>query len=92
LQCAIEKAYLDGKTTFKKPISCHLYPIRIIKLKSFLALNYDEWDICSDACTLGKELKVPVYKFLKEPLIRKFGEEWYAKLEEVVAAYVQEKK
>ncbi len=81
LKCSIEQAHLEGKTDFKKPVSCHLYPIRVAKLQEFLALNYDRWHICAPACDLGKELKVPVYKFLKEALIRKFGEEWYASLE-----------
>ncbi len=80
LKCAIEQAYLDGKTDWKKPISCHLYPIRITKYDHYDALNYDQWDICDPACSLGDELKVPVYKFLKEPLTRKYGEHWYAGL------------
>lgn len=81
LKCAIEQAYLDGKITFKKPISCHLYPIRIKKYdQKYTTLNYDRWSICADACTLGKNLQVPVYKFLKEPLIRQFGNEWYNEL------------
>ncbi len=84
LKCGIEQAHKDGKTDFKKPISCHLYPIRISKLPEFEALNYDRWSICSPACDLGKELKVPVYKFLREALIRKFGESWYKALEEKV--------
>ncbi|MFK7952803.1 MAG: DUF3109 family protein [Ekhidna sp.] len=84
LKCSIEQANRDGKTDFKKPISCHLYPIRISKLPEFDALNYDRWQICAPACDLGKELKVPVYKFLKEPLIRKYGEGWYEELEEAV--------
>ena len=80
LKCGIEQAYLDGKTDFKKPISCHLYPIRIKKYDEFEALNYDRWDICSAACVLGSSLGVPVYKFLKDALIRKFGPGWYAEL------------
>lgn len=84
LKCGIEAAYNDGKVGFKKPISCHLYPIRITKKKVFEAVNYHKWHICSPACTLGKELQVPVYKFLKEPLIRKYGEKWYADLEEAI--------
>ena len=68
---------------FKKPISCHLYPIRISKNKAlqFEAMNYERWDICEPACTLGKQLKVPVYLFLKEPIIRKYGKEFYEELE-----------
>ncbi|MCD9014497.1 DUF3109 family protein [Parachryseolinea silvisoli] len=84
LKCGIEQAYLDGKITWKKPISCHLYPIRITSKKNFEALNYNKWHICSPACVLGKELQVPVYKFLKEPLIRKYGEQWYGELEQAV--------
>lgn len=80
LKCSIEQAYREGKTDFIKPISCHLYPIRLGKTAIFETVNYDEWQICSAACTLGKELKVPVYKFLKEPLIRKFGVDWYREL------------
>lgn len=79
-KCGIEKAYEEGKIEYKKPISCHLYPIRLQKLRKYIAVNYDEWYICSDACVLGKELKVRVFEFLKEPLIRKFGEDWYAQL------------
>lgn len=81
LKCGIEQAYLDGKIDFRKPISCHLYPIRITKnKKGFEAVNYHTWDICSAACALGKSLQVPLYKFLKDPLIRKYGEDWYAEL------------
>ena len=79
--CAIEEAYNQGKTTWKKPISCHLYPVRVQDYSSFSAVNYHHWYICDDACSLGKELQVPVYKFVKEALIRKFGEEWYTELE-----------
>ncbi len=84
LQCGIELAYNDGKIDYKKPISCHLYPIRITKLQAYDALNYDRWEICSDACTFGKELQVPVYKFLKDPLTRKYGEKWYEDLCDMV--------
>jgi hypothetical protein len=80
-KCAIEKSYREGNISFNKPISCHLYPIRVKKLKYYDALDYNRWDICSPACALGEELKVPVYKFLKEPLITKYGSEFYEKLE-----------
>ena len=80
LKCGIEQAYNDGKVDFKKPISCHLYPIRITKYDSFHALNYDRWPICSPACSFGEELGVEVYKFLKEPLIRMYGPSWYGEL------------
>lgn len=80
LKCGIEQAYYDKKISWKKPISCHLYPIRITKKKNFEAVNYHKWDICSPACTFGKELGVPIYKFLKDPLIRKYGQAWYDEL------------
>ena len=80
LKCGIEQAYLAGATTFKKPISCHLYPIRITKYEGFEALNYDRWSICSPACSFGASLGVRVYQFLQEPLIRRYGAEWYAQL------------
>ena len=80
-KCAIEKAFLEGKIDFKKPISCHLYPIRVKKLKEFDAVNYDKWDICKTAIDFGEENDVPVFKFLKEPLIREYGKKWYSELE-----------
>jgi len=80
LKCGIEQAWQAGKTTFRKPISCHLYPIRIKKYKKYDAVNYSKWHICSPACQLGDELKVPLYKFLKEALIRKYGKPWYKDL------------
>ncbi len=92
LKCGIEQAYLDGKITYRKPISCHLYPIRITKKKDFEAVNYHKWSICSDACTLGKSLQVPLYKFLKDPLIRKYGEAWYADLVSQIEALEANKK
>ncbi|MBK9510292.1 MAG: DUF3109 family protein [Cytophagaceae bacterium] len=84
LKCGIEQAYNDGVIDFKKPISCHLYPIRITKYEHYHAINYDRWSICSDACSLGEKLGVPVYQFLKEPLIRAYGEEWYQQLEQEI--------
>ncbi len=81
--CGIEDAYNDGAVSFRKPISCHLYPIRVQKYSSFSAVNYHRWPICDDACTLGKELQVPVYTFTKNALIRKFGEAWYKELEKI---------
>lgn len=79
--CAIEKAFREGKTDFYKPISCHLYPIREDKYPSFKALNYHRWNVCKAAVLLGQKENIPVYKFLKEPLIRKFGKAWYEELE-----------
>jgi hypothetical protein len=84
LKCGIEQAYLDGKISWKKPISCHLYPIRITQYDGFEALNYDKWNICNPACSFGADLGVRVYQFLKEPLIRKYGAEWYQELESLV--------
>jgi hypothetical protein len=82
-KCGIEEAYNQGIVDWKKPISCHLYPIRVKEYSEFAAVNYHKWDICDDACILGKELKMPVYQFTKEALIRKFGEDWYSELEKV---------
>lgn len=84
-KCGLEAAYLDGATKWKKPISCHLYPVRTRKYSEFTAVNYHKWEICDPACSLGKELQVPIYKFVKEALIKKFGESWYKELEEVAA-------
>ena len=81
--CGIEQAYNEGIVDWKKPVSCHLYPIRVKEYSDFAAVNYHKWHICSDACSLGKELQVPVYKFVKEALVRKFGEQWYEELEKV---------
>jgi len=81
--CGIEDAYNTGDVSFKKPISCHLYPVRVQDYSEFAAVNYHKWPICNDACSLGRELKVPVYKFVKEALIRKFGKNWYLELEKV---------
>lgn len=85
--CGIEQAYNQGFINFKKPVSCHLYPIRVKDFTEFAAVNYDKWEICDAACSLGKELEVPVYKFVKEALIRRFGENWYKELEKVAAEY-----
>ncbi len=82
--CALEKAFRAGKTNFYKPISCHLYPIRLKKFGDTVALNYNRWDVCKMAVVKGKQLDLPVYRFLKEPLIRRFGEAWYAELESAV--------
>ena len=79
-KCAIEKAFREGKTDFYKPISCHLYPVRLQKYKEYTAVNYHRWKVCNCARTLGGSLGVPVFKFLKEPLIRRFGVEWYEQL------------
>ena len=82
-QCGIEQAYRAGATTFRKPISCHLYPIRVIRHEAtgMQALNYDRWDICSAACALGQAHRMPVYRFVKDALIRKFGQQFYEQLD-----------
>ena len=79
-RCAIEKAFVEGKIPFAKPVSCHLYPIRINCYGDFDAVNYHEWDICKPALLKGKHEKVPLYVFLKDSLIRKYGEVWYEEL------------
>lgn len=82
-QCAFERAYLDGKTDYRKPLSCHLYPIRITRNRTagYEALNYERWDICSAACTKGAKEKVAVYQFAKEALVRAYGTEFYEALD-----------
>lgn len=90
--CALEKAYRAGKTKFCKPISCSLYPIRVKQLSNgFVGLNYNRWAICKDAIKKGEELNLPVYKFLKEPLTRRFGEAWYNELCQVAEEYEKQK-
>ena len=82
--CAIEKAFRDGKTSFQKPISCHLYPIRVSTFSNgTTALNFHRWDVCNCALKLGRQLGTPVYKVLKEPIVRAFGSSFYQTLEEV---------
>ena len=79
-KCAIEQANREGQIDFIKPLSCHLYPIRTKQFNDYTALNYEKWDICEPACACGEKLDVPVYKFLKEPLIRAFGSEFFNEL------------
>lgn len=90
-KCAIEKAYREGKVDFYKPISCHLYPIRLEKYREFTAVNYHRWRVCKAAVLLGEKKGLPVFKFLKEPLIRRFGEAWYNELE-LVADELEKQK
>ena len=78
--CAIEKAWMEKKISFQKPVSCHLYPVRLSKVGDYMAVNYDKWSICAPALVNGKQLGVPLYKFLRDSLVRKFGEAWYQKL------------
>ena len=85
-KCGIEKAYQKGKVNFSKPISCHLYPIRVLKTAEFEALNFDKWDICAPACKHGGKLRVPVYKFLRPAIERKWGKGFYAELAEIAEA------
>ncbi len=83
-KCAIEKCFLNQEIPFRKPISCYLYPIRISRVGDYDALNYDHWSVCKTAVENGNRLEIPVYRFLKEPLIAKYGEEWFEELEEMV--------
>ena len=95
IKCGIEQAYRDGKLDFKKPISCHLYPIisERGKKNDYDRVNYEPREkLCNPACAFGKKLKVPVYEFLKEPLIRKYGEDFYNALDKVAKDYFASKK
>ena len=91
-KCGIEQAHQEGKTDFLKPISCHLYPIRVTvnEKTDFEALNYDHWEICSAACELGKKHEMPVYQFVKNALVRKYGQAFYDELD-AAAQYIQGK-
>ena len=91
LTCSLESVHQEGVLSFKKPVSCHLYPVRVQQYSSFEAINYHRWDICGAACALGSSLKVKVYVFVKEALVRKFGKEWYAALEKAAAELVEKK-
>lgn len=92
VKCGIEKAWKDGKINFRKPISCHLFPIRITQYPGYEAVNYEPRPtLCKPACKLGKQLKVPVYIFLKDSLIRKYGEEFYGTLEAVAEKMKRDK-
>lgn len=88
--CAIEKAYRAGKIDFRKPISCYLYPVRIKKFPSFTAVNYDRWKICKCAEVLGRKEKIRVYQFLKQPLIERFGQQWYDELVANCELYIKQ--
>lgn len=91
LTCSIEKAFNEGKTSFRKPLSCHLFPIRITEYRRFDAVNYEELDICKPGRECGKSMKMPLYKFLKGPLVRKYGEEWFREVE-IAADYLEKNK
>lgn len=88
--CAIEKAYNEGRIKFLKPISCHLYPVRIVEYDKFTAVNYHRWKICKCAETLGRSKNIRVYEFLKNPLIRRFGVEWYDELCMAAREYINQ--
>ena len=91
-KCSIETAYKSGQSTTNKPMSCHLYPLRVTKYEEqgFEAWNYEEWDICKAACSLGAELNIPVYEFVKDAIVRYKGEEFYERLKDA-ARYVEGK-
>lgn len=90
--CSIEKAFFDGKIDFRKPISCHLYPIRTKKYSDFEAMNYDVWDICKPAVEKGKLENIAVFEYLKEPLIRKYGKDWYDEFSGAANEYLKTMK
>ena len=89
--CAIEKAFEAGTISFRKPVSCHLYPIRIRKYEKFTAVNYDRWDICEPARELGKSMKIPVFQFVKDALVRRFGKDWFRQLSIAANAFPENK-
>ncbi len=86
-KCIIDKAFREGRINVQKPISCHLYPIRLQEYKEFIAVNYHKWSVCNPARRLGNRENVKVYQFLKEPIIRRFGEEYYKEVCEVADLY-----
>ena len=89
--CGIETAHRAGVVDWPKPLSCHLYPIRVTSYKAYDALNVDHWKVCEPACSLGREFNVPVFRFLKDSLIRAYGTEWYEEAEQVHEALEQER-
>ncbi len=91
-RCGIEKAYLGGKTNFRKPVSCHLYPIRLKQYPDFIALNYDVWHICDPARERGMKEEVPLYRFVRTALERRFGRDWYRQLELTARNWNEKKK
>lgn len=91
-KCAIEQAYFQNQVDLRKPISCHLYPIRLTKMDELETVNYHEWDICRSAIDHGKRKGIPVYRFVKDALIRRYGEKWYKELEETASAYYEKQK
>ncbi|MDE6783589.1 MAG: DUF3109 family protein [Paramuribaculum sp.] len=88
--CAIEKAYREGKCSMRKPISCYLYPLRLTEYPTFTAVNYHRWKICKCARVAGRAKGIRLYEFMREPLIERFGQEWYDELAEACQAYLSE--
>lgn len=88
--CAIERAYRKGLISFRKPISCYLYPVRLTEYSKFTAVNFHRWKICKCAEVLGRRLDLRAYKFLKEPLIERFGKDWYDELCIAAEAYLEQ--
>lgn len=88
--CAIERAYRQGRIDFCKPVSCHLYPLRLTEYPTFTAVNYHRWKICKCAEVLGRKNGVRLYQFLRGPLERRFGKEWYDELSAACEAYIKE--
>ncbi len=91
-KCAIERACLEGKIAFRKPVSCHLFPIRITEYKRFDALNYQQLDICKGGRSYGRISRIPLWQYLKEPLIRRYGPKWYSELETAAKVYSKKEK
>lgn len=89
-QCAIEKAFREGKTDFQKPVSCHLYPARVTDYPTFSAINYHRWKICKAAETLGRQKGIRLYQFLEAPLTRRFGKDWYDEFKTACEAYIEQ--
>ena len=89
-QCAIEKAFREGKTDFQKPVSCHLYPARVTDYPTFSAINYHRWKICKAAETLGRQKGIRLYQFLEGPLTRRFGKDWYDEFKTACEAYIEQ--
>lgn len=93
IKCSIEQAFYDGKLKWKKPVSCHLYPIKILKSKTYTNVNYEPREVlCNPACSLGKKMKLPLYQFLKEAIIRKFGVDFYNTLHQIAVEHFEEEK
>jgi hypothetical protein len=88
--CALEKAWREGRTAWKKPASCSLYPLRITEYPTFTAVNYHRWNICRDAVALGRKKGIRLYQFLEGPLTERFGAEWYTELCEAATAYLEQ--